>query len=207
MKKNWIWISAGLLGMLIASYILRNAIQEESIMTSKEYLQLPLTRYNDSDCENNYSIGCSMISAENLIDFLGRENVVYLDIRNYEEAEEKRLKGFKVVPFLDLIYSSEKDEEHLYSGTINEPVSNFENADEILHELIPDDQPVFLLCRTGRRVMQLMTLLEAKGYDMDRIYNIGGVEHYTMKMYDDLWIKNSKAAQIDLDEMLQGRHW
>lgn len=173
-------------------------------MTSKEYLELPLARYNDSDCEGDYSIACSMIAAENLIDFLNRENVVYIDIRNYDEAEEKRLKGFKVIPFLDLIYSSENDGEHLYSGTVNEPISVFENSDEILHQLIPINQPVFLLCRSGRRVIQLMMLLEKKGYDMDFIYNVGGVDHYTAEMYDSLWIKNKQVDRIDLNKFNQG---
>lgn len=206
MKKNVIWIFAGMLVVVLTFIIVRKAIKEESVMTSKEYLELPLARYNDGDCENDYSLGCSMITAENLIDFLNRENVVYLDIRNYDEVEEKRLKGFQVVPFLDLIYSAENDGEHLYSGTINEPISNFEESDEILHELIPDDQPVFLLCRTGRRVIQLMMLLESKGYNMDLIYNVGGVDHYGMEMYDNLWLKNTKTDRIDLNQRIQDRN-
>ena len=164
----------------------------DELMISKEYLELPLARYNDSDCENNYSVACSMIAAENLIDFLDRDNVAYIDIRNYDEAQEKRLKGFSVVPFLDLIYSAENDGQHLYTGSINQPIAVFENSDELLHKLIPLDQPVFLLCKSGRRVSQLMMLLESLGYNMDLIYNVGGVAHSTLPMYDDLWIKTVK---------------
>lgn len=201
MKKFLIGIFTGAILIFLTFTIINRSMKGDELMISKEYLELPLARYNDSDCENNYSVACSMIAAENLIDFLDRDNVAYIDIRNYDEAQEKRLKGFSVVPFLDLIYSAENDGQHLYTGSINQPIAVFENSDELLHKLIPLDQPVFLLCKSGRRVSQLMMLLESLGYNMDLIYNVGGVDHYTLPMYDDLWIKNSKVDPIEIEKM------
>lgn len=201
MKKFLIWIFTGAILIFLTFTIINRSMKGDELMISKEYLELPLARYNDSDCENNYSVACSMIAAENLIDFLDRDNVAYIDIRNYDEAQEKRLKGFSVVPFLDLIYSAKNDGQHLYTGSINQPIAVFENSDELLHKLIPLDQPVFLLCKSGRRVSQLMMLLESLGYNMDLIYNVGGVDHYTLPVYDDLWIKNSKVDPIEIEKM------
>lgn len=201
MKKFLIGIFTGAILIFLTFTIINRSMKGDELMISKEYLELPLARYNDSDCENNYSVACSMIAAENLIDFLDRDNVAYIDIRNYDEAQEKRLKGFSVVPFLDLIYSAENDGQHLYTGSINQPIAVFENSDELLYKLIPLDQPVFLLCKSGRRVSQLMMLLESLGYNMDLIYNVGGVDHYTLPMYDDLWIKNSKVDPIEIEKM------
>lgn len=201
MKKFLIGIFTGAILIFLTFTIINRSMKGDELMISKEYLELPLARYNDSDCENNYSVACSMIAAENLIDFLDRDNVAYIDIRNYDEAQEKRLKGFSVVPFLDLIYSAENDGQHLYTGSINQPIAVFENSDELLYKLIPLDQPVFLLCKSGRRVSQLMMLLESLGYNMDLIYNVGGVDHYTLPVYDDLWIKNSKVDPIEIEKM------
>ncbi len=98
---------------------------------------LPDARFQDAECKNNYSVACSLITAENFIEFKDRKDFISIDIRNYDESEEVSLKGFKTVPFLDLIYSSDPEKKTLYSGAINEPVDNYENSDEILHQLIP----------------------------------------------------------------------
>ena len=39
------------------------------------------------------------------------------------------------------------------------------------------------MCQSGGRVAQMMKILEVKGYDMSKIYNVGGVGQYTDSKY------------------------
>jgi hypothetical protein len=42
------------------------------------------------------------------------------------------------------------------------------------------------MCQSGGRVNQLMKLLNARGWDMTKIYNIGGMAQYAGPEYRDL---------------------
>jgi len=39
------------------------------------------------------------------------------------------------------------------------------------------------MCQSGARVVWMMQILEANGYDMSKIYNVGGVGQYTAAKY------------------------
>ena len=39
------------------------------------------------------------------------------------------------------------------------------------------------MCQSGGRVAMLMKMLAANGYDMSKIYNIGGMAQYTAEQY------------------------
>ena len=62
--------------------------------------------------------------------------------------------------------------------------------------LFPKDKTIFLMCQGGGRVAQAMTLLEALGWDMTKIYNVGGMGQYTEDLYGDL---TTNAGELGLE--------
>ena len=49
------------------------------------------------------------------------------------------------------------------------------------------------MCQSGGRVAQCMQLLEALGWDMSKIYNVGGMGQYTDAAYAEL---TTNAAEL-----------
>lgn len=142
--------------------------------------ELPAT----DDC---YLVACSSITADNLLDYLGRDDVLYIDLRNYEDYIMKHFRNFEVIPYFGLIFNAEAHEDesmiHLYGGNPKEPVPVYEESDKMLELLFPKDQTLFLFCQSGGRVAMMMDILAARGWDMSKIYNIGGMAQYTGREY------------------------
>ena len=67
----------------------------------------------------------------------------------------------------------------LFGGSVTEPVATYEESLSLLKELFPQDKTIFLMCQSGGRVAQCMNLLNALGWDMSKIYNVGGMGQYT----------------------------
>lgn len=131
-------------------------------------------------CEaNSFAASCSSINSENLIEYMGREDVVYIDLRDYNDYAKKHLKNFEVIPYFAVVFNADANTDatlpQLYAGTVKEPIDVYAESDDLLHAMIPTDKTVFLMCQSGGRVAQMMSLLEAKGYDMSKIYNVGGM--------------------------------
>lgn len=145
-------------------------------------------KYKDKDgnefaCElNNYSVDCSSITAENLKDYLGIEGIVYIDARNYKDFATKHLRNFECIPFFGLVYDKEAngsaEKPQLFSGDTKAPTATYEESVELLKALVPQDKTVFLMCQTGGRIKLFMEILDANGYDMSKIYNVGGMAQY-----------------------------
>lgn len=137
--------------------------------------------------EDCYLTACSSITSDNLIDYLGRDDVLYIDLRNYEDYVMKHFRNFEVIPYFGLIFNAEAHEDdsmvQLYGGSAKEPIPVYEESDKILELLFPKDQTLFILCQSGGRVAMLMDILAARGWDMSKIYNIGGMAQYTGREY------------------------
>lgn len=136
---------------------------------------------------SSFKSDCSSINKDTLINYLDRDDVLYIDLRDYVDYGKKHFKNFEVIPFFAYIYDAEahtnKDKIQLYGGTPQEPVAVYEESDKILEAMFPKDKTIFLMCQSGGRVSMLMDILKAKGYDMSKIYNIGGVAQYTAGQY------------------------
>lgn len=136
----------------------------------------------EATCELGvYDPACSSINSTNLKDYLGREDVLYIDLRDYTDYAITHLRNFEVIPFFGVIYNATANGEdlpQLYSGDTTAPVATYEESDDLLEAFFPQDQTIFLMCQSGGRVGKLMQILEAKGYDMSRIYNVGGMAQY-----------------------------
>lgn len=165
---------------------------EECAPAAKTVADLPAPRdtskkYKDKDgnefaCElDNYSVDCSSITSENLNEYLGIEDVVYIDARDYKDFATKHLRNFECIPYFALVFDAEAngaDKPQLFKGEPAAPVATYEESVDLLHALIPTDKTVFLMCQSGGRIKSFMQLLEANGYDMSKIYNVGGMAQY-----------------------------
>jgi len=181
---------------------------EECAPAAKTVADLPAARdTSKKDGENacalnSYSLACSSIDSSNLKDYLGIDGVVYIDARDFSDYAKKHLKNFEVVPFFGLVYNkAEDDTTHLFHGA--EFKATFEESIEILHQLVPTDKVVFLMCQSGGRIKTFMQILDAAGYDMTKIYNVGGMAQYDS--YADLGlVTNVEEIVVEATYSLNG---
>ncbi len=162
-----------------------------TIDTTKMYK--PTKDGADEACKAGvYNPACSSINASNLFNFVGRNDVIYIDLRDYVDYSQKHLRNFEVIPFFAYIYNEEagKDDTkpQLYGGKLDALTATYEESDALLEVLFPKDKTIFLMCQGGGRVVQMMKILEAKGYDMTKIYNVGGMGQYTTPEFKDLTV-------------------
>ena len=140
--------------------------------------------------ETTFGPTCSAINSENLKTYLGRTDVMYIDLRDYADYAKKHLRNFECIPYFALIFNADAHTDaslpQLFGGSVEEPVPVYEESDEILEAFFPKNKTIFLMCQSGGRVNQLMKLLNARGWDMTRIYNIGGMAQYAGPEYRDL---------------------
>ncbi len=155
--------------------------------TNKTYLPNKDAKEEVPCTEGSFGPTCSSITPDNLKDYLGRPDILYIDTRDFGDYMKKHLRNFEVVPFFALVYNAEahtnKDLPQLYGGTPTEPVPVYEESDELLEVLFPKDKTLFIMCQSGGRVGMLMNILKARGWDMSKIYNIGGMAQYTGPEY------------------------
>lgn len=168
--------------------------------------------YKDKDgkeiaCDaKSYAAGCSSVTADNFLDFDGRDDVMYIDLRDYNDFAKKHIRNFEVIPYFALVFNAEAGKDgnpQLFGGTVAEPVATYKESVELLEVFFPKDKTIFLMCQSGGRVAQLMTLLEANGWDMSKIYNIGGMAQYTDAKYND-YIVDSAEVIIEANYSFDG---
>ena len=142
-------------------------------------------------CEpGNFGPTCSAINSGNLRQYLGRTDVKYIDLRDYADYAKKHLRNFECIPYFALIFNAEAANDaslpQLYGGTVDDPIPVYAESDEILEALFPKGKTIFLMCQSGGRVNNMMKLLSARGWDMSKVYNIGGMAHYAGAEYRDI---------------------
>lgn len=159
--------------------------------------ELPAPRMDDCEEDNPYSLKCSNINEDNLYEYLGRDDVLYIDLRDHADYLASHLKGFEVVPYFSHIFDKEAGADdtkiQLYGGSTTEPVAMYEESDKILEDLIPKDKTIFFMCQSGGRVAGALQILEAKGYDMSKMYNVGGMGKYTGENYEEYIVEDDNA--------------
>lgn len=137
--------------------------------------------------EGVYSSDCSSINPSNLIDYMGRNDVFYIDLRDYNNYAEKHIRGFEVIPYFGLLFNAEAHTDNtkvqLFGGTPAAPVATYKESVALLKALFPQDRPLLIMCQSGARVNWLMQILAANGYDMSKVYNVGGMGQYTDSKY------------------------
>lgn len=159
---------------------------EDNVEETAKELPAPLIDAND---EQPYAATNSSINVDNLDEYLNRDDVVYIDIRDYNAYAQKHFKNFEVVPYFGFIFNAEAHTDanmvQLYGGSSEEPIDVYEQSDALLNAIFPKDKTLFIMCEAGGRVTQMMQILDAKGYDMTKVYNVGGVGQYTDPKYKE----------------------
>ncbi len=157
--------------------------------------------------EDSYGVACSSINTENLIDFMGRDDVLYIDLRDYNDYSKKHFRNFEVIPYFAWIWNENAATDssliQLYGGTPKEPIPVYEESDKLLEVLFPKDKTLFIICQSGGRVEMLMNILAARGWDMSKIYNIGGMAQYTAPEYRE-YITDMPEFIIDATYNFEG---
>ena len=158
--------------------------------TTKTFLKNKDDKEESPCTPGDFGPTCSAINNTNLLQYLNRSDVFYIDTRDHGDYMKKHLRNFEVIPFFGLIFNAEAhtnaDLPQLYGGTPAEPVPVYEESDDILKALFPQDKILFIMCQSGGRVGMLMNILKARGWDMSKVYNIGGMAQYTGAEYRDL---------------------
>lgn len=156
-------------------------------VSSQKPLPPPVDSTKPDASKTPFVAAVSSISVANLYEYFGRDDVFYIDLRDFADYQKKHLRNFECIPYFAYIFNAEAHTDpskvQLYGGTVDAPVAAYEESDELLEVLFPKDKTLFLMCQSGGRVAQCMTLLNAKGYDMSKIYNVGGMGQYTANEY------------------------
>ncbi|MCR5230846.1 MAG: hypothetical protein K6D03_12045 [Solobacterium sp.] len=128
----------------------------------------------------------SVLSAENIDNYLFLQNVMYIDLRTFEQvASEGSIAGFTVIPFYGVIsdwsfkdnvlftMSIRNNPEAAYPGDVGTYSPNYEESEDILHEVFPEDKQIVFMSTAGVEAAYMINLLKQYGYDPSLLYNAG----------------------------------
>ena len=156
------------------------------------------------------------INEETLDEYLGREDVVYRDMRmlkdpgNYEAIGGDSyisgfVKGFEVVPYpyltevkgLPEIVGESYTGKTLFKEVDEKYVANYEESIEYLEYYFPKDKVIFLMCGGGGYAGMTKNLLVSLGWDENKIYDVGGYWYYNGK--NNVQVKTIKDGKTTYD--------
>ncbi len=128
----------------------------------------------------------SILTAENIDDYMFLENVMYVDLRSFEQvASEGSIAGFTVIPFYGVIsewsfmdnvlftMSIKNNPDASYPGDVGTYSPNYEESEDILHEIFPDNKQIVFMSTAGVEAAYMINLLKQFGYDPALLYNAG----------------------------------
>ena len=210
MKKKVCYVLSLLICLVlggISSYFIFN----NSKSTLKE---LPLPEVTGGE-RGNLGIDKN-INEETLDKYLGREDVVYRDMRmlkdpgNYEAIGGDSyisgfVKGFEVVPYpyltevkgLPEIVGESYTGKTLFKEVDGKYVANYEESIEYLEYYFPKDKVIFLMCGGGGYAGMTKNLLVSLGWDKNKIYDVGGYWYYNGK--NNVQVKTIKDGKTTYD--------
>ena len=137
------------------------------------------------------------IHMETIDDYLGREDVAYRDVRMlFDPADygaiggeadlSRTITGFQIVPYPYLATLSQLPVAGAYDGDCLFQVTwsgegeveavqpRYQESRQILEELFPKDQAIFLMCGGGGYAQMTKKLLIYLGWEESKLYNVGG---------------------------------
>lgn len=155
------------------------------------------------DASNPFGVDQN-INIDTIDEWLGRDDVAYIDVRMLVDPGDYgaiggdpvlsgTVEGFEVVPYPYLanltglpseVASTQYDGPTLFTltwdddGNIESIRPNYEESEMIIKDLFPEDKAIFLMCGGGGYAGSTRALLIELGYDPDKIYNIGGFWEY-----------------------------
>lgn len=119
----------------------------------------------------------SPITMANLDDYLGRPDVVVIDLRNIEDRfNSGYISGTEIIPFFQYL-----DGRMVVRGSVDGKAASWDvalaqvNANFPLKNFFNPQKALVLFCASGTRAAFIKTLLDQQGY---RTYNAGGFKDY-----------------------------
>ena len=156
------------------------------------------------------------INEATLDEYLGRDDVVYRDMRMLEDPAQYEnlggdrflsgyVEGFEVVPLPYLVNVSGLPNavgetytgDTLFTDEGWRYVANYEESMSILEELFPKDKVIFLMCGGGGYAGMTKLMLIALGWDPEKIYNVGGYWFYQGE--HNVEVKKEENGQVTYD--------
>lgn len=116
----------------------------------------------------------STSGAVKLLDVMDREDAIYIDARGFGDYMKGHIEGFECLPYFDLIAPYTAGVPTLFNVSNGVVTANYEESVDVMKELLPEGRAIFLMCQSGGRIAGFMTVLEYCGYDMTKVYNVGG---------------------------------
>ena len=108
-------------------------------------------------------------------EFLNVEGIRFIDLRDASEGYGKgHIQGFESISYFNTIVSKSADVKTLYTSTEDGFVANYDESESVMNTMFPKDAVLFVMCQGGVRVTPFLQLLDQLGYDMSKIYNVGG---------------------------------
>ena len=184
--------------------------------TASQTAQMKALPAADTDANSQFGVDKN-INIETIDNWLGRDDVVYRDMRLlFDPADyaaiggdadlSRTIEGFKVVPYpyiatlQALPVSGAYEGNCLFTvkwgsdGKIVSADANYEESMTIINELFPKDKAIFLMCGGGGYSGMMKSLLVFLGWDASKLYNIGGNWSYTGKNSLELIVHPEKAG-------------
>ncbi len=159
------------------------AVRYELESTHTEILALP------EKSEESNSLADSLITTQNLDEYLFRQDVYYVDVRSSNQfIEEGHVAGFINLPYYGLIVKSGSDDFGLFRmsrkvdelgqvvAAYGEPGSFeplYQESVSILRSMFPRQKAIFLMSTAGVEAQYLINLLRQYEYDGTQLYNVG----------------------------------
>lgn len=117
-----------------------------------------------------------------LLDVLGRDDTIYIDAREFASYAKGHIVGFESLPSNQIITGSG---EQLFSVSGDTVTPRYEESVTLMKKLLPqpEGKNMILMCQSGARIVSLMKVLKYCGYDMTRIFNVGGFGQVDKAVY------------------------
>ncbi len=190
MKKYFMWGGIGVVLIAVLTFCLG-----KFVFPSNGLAALPKPELSEGE---RGQLGIDKNINESTIDqYLGRPDSVYRDMRllkdpgNYEAIGGDSymsgfVEGFEGVPLPYIVNVTGLPEavgktytgRTLYSNINGEYHPNYKESDSIIEALFPKNKIIFLMCGGGGYAGMMKDLLVARGWDADKIYNVGGYWNY-----------------------------
>lgn len=131
----------------------------------------------------------SPINSTNLDNYLFREDVQYVDVRDAKGVlQDGYISGFVSIPYYSIIASFneyealykmeniEKDDGSIiYAGQVGGFVPQYEESEDIIKSLFSSNKYIFIVSFSGSESAYVINLLIQLGYNPSLLYNVGGV--------------------------------
>lgn len=167
-----------------SSEVSSEEVSSESSSEKVETNELPAP-WADGATYQNYECSVSLVpgsidkqgtDVKPVSDFLAKDGIRFIDLRDASEGySEGHVEGFESISYFNLIVGKgDAANKTLFKTVDGVYVANYEESEFYLNKMFPKDETLFLMCAVGGRVTPFIQLLKQFGYDMSKVYNVGG---------------------------------